>query len=347
MRRRQVLLPGRSRRRHLLASLDFRDDPKLATRPGDVARPWQDLVEEIQQSDAPTAVISHEFFGPAAVEQIRRGVEQLAPAEVHVALTARPMTELAPSQWQEWVKNGGRKPIDEFPPRDDYSPHDAWGWGAFDLGDVLARWSQAVPAERIHVLPMGARGAEPGEIWRRFIDLLGVPGPELAAPEKPVNQRLGLVQVEALRKINQKLKGFSSGYDRGAWIRGYLGSAPVMPAGSERFRPAPETWAGWVERGESAVAMLRTDDYDVRGDVDALMPRREQPDVRHPDEVSADELLEVTSEMVSTMLTDVRSRNRERHSLRERLRNAEASSMRPQPSAPARLVRRVRGVLGR
>ncbi|WP_235734483.1 hypothetical protein [Nocardioides alcanivorans] len=241
---RGVLLPGRHQRRHLLASLDFRDDPKLASRPGDVSQPWRDLVDEIASWTGEAAVVSHEFFAPATVEQIRRGVEQLAPAEVHVVLTARPMTELAPSRWQEWVKNGGRKGIDDYPPRADYDPHDAWGWGSFDLADVLDRWSQVVPPERIHVLPTSGAGAPPDEIWGRFTDVIGVPGARLLPPDRKVNERLGLVQVEALRRVNEQLRGFSEGYDRGRWIRGYLASSEVMPAGRRsptvvRRKPGP------------------------------------------------------------------------------------------------------------
>ncbi len=41
LREHGVLLPGPTRRRHLLASLDVREDPKLARRDGDVRDPWR------------------------------------------------------------------------------------------------------------------------------------------------------------------------------------------------------------------------------------------------------------------------------------------------------------------
>lgn len=339
---RGVLLPGRNHRRHLLASLEFRDDPKLATRPGDVGQPWRDLVEEVGRWRGESAVISHEFFGPANVEQVRRGVDQLAPAEVHVIVTARPMTELAPSRWQEWVKNGGRRPIDRFPRRRDYDPHDAWGWGSFDLADVLSRWSQVVPPERIHVLPTGDPGAGPEEIWERFLDVLEVPGEPLPAPERPVNVRLGLVQVEALRRVNRQLEGFGDAYDRGRWIRGYLASGAVMPEGNEPFRPSAETWDDWVARADRALEMLREGGFDVRGELERLAPQRELPAWRHPSEVSNAELLRVANQMVAAMLTDVRAHNRERHRLEGAIREAATP---PPPGPVRRLVRRLRRLL--
>ena len=92
-----LLLPGRHRRRHLLASLEVRDDPKLASRAGDVSAPWADLVTEALAWSG-DVLISHEFFGPASSDQVRRAVESLVGAEVHVIITAREMVGLAISR---------------------------------------------------------------------------------------------------------------------------------------------------------------------------------------------------------------------------------------------------------
>ena len=151
---RGVLLPGGDRRRHLLASLDLREDPKLARRPGDVAHPWRDLVEEVLAWDGSAAVISHEFFAAASSAQVRRAVESFPDLELHVIVTARDMVGLGLSRWQEWVKNGGRAGVDAYPGTDDYDPTDEWGWGSFDLADILNRWGSVIQHERIHVLPM-------------------------------------------------------------------------------------------------------------------------------------------------------------------------------------------------
>src|SRR5205085_1404407 len=166
-----LLLPGRHRRRHLLASLDVREDSKLESRAGDVRAPWADLVAEVLEWHG-DALISHEFFGPASPDQIRRAVSSFSGAETHVIITAREMVGLAISRWQEYVRNGGRRSIDTYPPDRPYDPAHAWGWASFDLADVLDRWGSVIAHDRIHVLPMVPGGADPSELLTRFLGVM-------------------------------------------------------------------------------------------------------------------------------------------------------------------------------
>ncbi|MEZ5096671.1 MAG: hypothetical protein R2731_11480 [Nocardioides sp.] len=209
LRERGVVLPGRHRRRHLLASLDVREDPGLAKRPGDVAHPWQDLVDEVLAPGSADldALVSHEFFASASPDQVRRVVASFPDAEVHVVLTARSMVDLGISRWQEWVKNGGRQDIDSYPVERPYTPADSWGWASFDLADVLDRWGSVLPHERVHVLPVAAGGSDPTQLWVRFLGVLGLEPAGLDAPEQAANTSLGVVEVELLRRVNGELKG--------------------------------------------------------------------------------------------------------------------------------------------
>jgi len=337
---RGCLLPGRHRRRHLLASLDLRGDPSLDQRPGDTEAPWRELVDEANAWDG-DVVISHEFFASAAPEQIKKAVDAFPGAEIHVLVTARAMVGLGVSRWQEWVKNGGRKGIDRYPPRDDYDPTDEWGWGSFDLADVLARWGSVLPHERIHVLPMASSGADPRDLWLRFLSVLGLDADGLEAPQQHANRSLGLVEVELLRRVNAKLKGFGSAFDRGVWIRGYLGEGEVLPDSREKFRPDDEILEELRRRGDRALAMLRDEGYDVVGDL-ALLEPPDLSGLRHPSEVTDTELLEAAAQTIANMLTDVRSLTRERNQLTDRLgRGRNGSPLRV--SVPRPWTRIVRG----
>ncbi|GAB3777370.1 hypothetical protein [Nocardioides ungokensis] len=321
---RGVLLPGRHRRRHLLASLDLREDPKLLRRDGDVETAWQDLVDEASdwQGDV---VISHEFFASAAPEHIQRAVASFPDAEFHVIVTARAMVGLGVSRWQEWVKNGGQLGIDSYPPREDYDPTDEWGWGSFDLADILARWGAVVPHERVHVLPMASGGANPRDLWLRFLSVLGLGAEGLEVSEEKVNRSLGLVEVELLRRVNRHLTEFSTAADRGNWIRGYLGEGDVMPDSRERFRPDDKSLERFCRRGEEAMAMLRDGGFDVVGDL-ALLEPADLNGLRHPSDVTDAELLDAATVTIANLVSDVRSLTRERKSLSHEIASLQGGS---------------------
>jgi hypothetical protein len=307
-----LLLPGRHRRRHLLASLDVRDDPKLADRAGDVDSPWADLVAEALDWDG-DVLISHEFFGPASPDQVRRAVESLSGAEVHVVITAREMVGLSISRWQEYVRNGGRRPIDRYPSDRPYDPADAWGWASFDLADILDRWGSVVAHERVHVLPMAPGAADPSELLGRFLGVLGYAEVPMRTPETRVNEGLGVVEAELLRRTTPYMEDFRSAADRGNWIRGYLATSAVMPAIGESFRPSDERLAELEARGRRAITTLEQGGYDVVGDIRLLEPR-DVRDRRQPGDVTDAEQLDVAVQVIAALMTRVRELTRQQRS---------------------------------
>jgi len=313
---RGVLLPGATRRRHLLASLDVREDPRLARRAGDVSAPWNDLVEECLAWDG-DVLVSHEFFGAASTAQVRRVVDSLPGFDVHAILTARAMSDLGVSRWQEWVKSGGALPIDDYPRKQGYDPTDEWGWGSFDLADILERWAAALPRERIHVLPIAPGRSDPADLWFRFAEVLGLDGHDLTVPEAPANPSLGVVEVELLRRINPHLHDFKSAADRGNWIRGYLAEGGIFPNRREKFRAGAEKQKQLVDRGERALGMLADGEFDVRGDLESLRPGYPSG-VRHPSEVTDGEMLESATITIANMLRRIRSLTEENETLRTR-----------------------------
>ncbi len=322
LRRAGVLVPGPGHRRHLLASLDIRQDPRLSRRAGNITTPWQDLVDEALAFDG-DVVISHEFFGAAAPEHVQRMVDSFPDAHLHAIVTARPLTELVVSRWQEWIKNGGTLAIDDWPARKAYDPVNEWGWGSFDLHDILKRWAQVLPREHIHVLPVDPGAGDPDELWRRFCEVIGVDGSGLAAPPEAVNPSLGVVEVELLRRVTPHLTDFLTAGDRGRWVRGYLAEGGVLPEAGERFRAGVEPYEKQhVKRAQKAVDLLAEGGFDIRGDAGLLAPRP-LPHLRHPSEVSDAELVESAAQTIAAMLEDVRSISRERDELRRQLAEEE------------------------
>jgi hypothetical protein len=317
---RGVLVPGRHRRRHLLASLDLREDGGLAKRSGDVRAPWQDLADEVNAA-ADNALISHEFFAAASSPQICRAVAAFPEADLHIIVTARAMLNLGISRWQEWVKNGGGEDIDSYPLSDTYDPADEWGWASFDLADILDRWGSVVPRDRIHVIPMATGRAAAADLWSRFLSVMDVDPAGLPAPEAAVNQSLGVVEIELLRRVTVELTGFTSAADRGTWIRGYLGEGGVLPSLGERFRPGEPMMNELLRRGRRAQEMLATGDFDIVGDPLLLEPTAVDH-LRHPQEVADSEILAAAVATIATLTRNVRELTRARDRLAKRA-NAE------------------------
>ncbi|KRF16478.1 hypothetical protein ASG90_09265 [Nocardioides sp. Soil797] len=307
-----LLLPG-NHRRHLLASLDVREVAGLSLRPGNTEHPWQDLLDEASAWPG-DFLVTHEFFASASPAQVRRMVDDLAAYDVHVVITARSVANLFPSRWQEWVKNGGRKSIDDYPPRDEYRPQDNWGWGSFDLADVLTRWSQVIDPSRIHVIAVD-RTDEPGLLWERFASVVGVDTSAIDHIDESVNTTLGVVEVELLRRINRHLSEFRSPGDRGHWIRRELAEGGWMPRRRAPIRVGPAKRADLLARSERALELLSDGGYDVVGSLHAFRPR-DDSSRRHPDDVTSEEMLGSATRLVAEMLSEIRRLARENEKLR-------------------------------
>ncbi len=305
LRRQGIVLPGFGPRQHLWASGVVREDPKIDRRGPRARHAWTVLRDQINDWDG-TAVVSHEFFAGATAEQAARAMAGLTGTEVHVVVTARDFVSLVTARWQEFVKNGSTTPIDGYPAREETDPHDEWDWGSMDLADVLRRWGASLPPERVHVLTL-PKPTEPREtLWLRFAELLGIDAARCDASSSQVNESLGVVEVELLRRVNGDLEGFGRAVDRGQWIRGYLAQGKLVPRKGEKFWPSPDRVAALRERGERAADFVVAQGYDVIGDVDDLRTRADLPQRRHPESVSDTEMLSAATATIAAMMTDLR-----------------------------------------
>jgi len=302
-----LLLPGRERRDHLWSSLEVREDPGLRRRNPRAPQAWTVLREQVAAFDG-DALVSHEFFCSASSEQAARMVEQLAPAEVHVVVTAREPLGLFTSSWQEHLKNKGTTRIGDYSRTVSDDPTVVWNWRALDLGLVLQRWGGVVPPERVHVIAPPARTEPRIELWHRFCSVLGVEVP-VTEEEGFANSSMGAAEAETLRRVNAGLDGFDRAFDRGVWIRSFLADGLLVPRGGEPFWPGPEQVADCRARGEAAVALVRERGFDVVGDLDSLRVPASLPERRHPDSVTDAEVAAVAVDLVGRMLGEVRERS--------------------------------------
>ena len=271
-----VLYPGAGPEAHFQATLDLKQDDFNGWDDPAVRGAWNRLVEAARAHEG-TTVISHELFGDLPPEVIARVHADLDFAEVHVVVTARDLARQLPAVWQEDVKNRHFMPFDEFV---QVVQSDSWDgvwygrdfWLRHDVPAVVRRWAAGVPADRVHLVTVPQRGADPEALWQRFAGVVGV-DPALAVPPGGRrNKSLGRAEAELLRRLNERL-------DYGVDWPTYAGrithhvAANVLAerpsSGSLAVAPHDRPWV--AVRAAAMVEDLRACGCRVVGDLDELL----------------------------------------------------------------------------
>ena len=304
LRERGVVVPGAERRDHLWSSRTVREQASHERAPEHQRQAWARVRSELAAAEG-TGLISHEFFAAASAAQARTMVEALAPAEVHLVVTAREPLGLFTASWQESLKNGATTPMPEYGRTVSDKPTDIWNWRTLDLRLVLERWTEAVPPERVHVVVLDP-GAPREDVWERFAGVVGIPTAGVDLSGSFPNTSMGVAEAETLRRVNGRLTGFGKAFDKGVYLRSYLADERLVPRGGERFWPEPDQVEDCRRRGEEAVAYLAGAPFDVVGDVEHLRVPAELEPRRSTTSVTDAEVADVAVGLVATMLGDVR-----------------------------------------
>ena len=303
--------PGTARLDHYTALQDVRRQRRGGA--------WDQLLADLAAWPG-TGLISHEFFSILRPFNIERIVAELAPAEVHVVVTARSYARQFPAVWQESLKMHTDTSFDAFMDAAlDGTLTGAWGWATQDLPAVLDRWRSAVPAERIHVVTVPPPD-QPGDLlWRRWCEVLGIDDTgferDLAFP----NESLGAQQAALLRRLKPRLSGdLLEGSVRHRWVRRYFGHEVLVPQHGDRFTPRAEHAERLLALSTTAVRKVERGGYPVTGDLADLLHPGPAAGGVHPDDVTPDEMLDVATTAIERMIHDLRDMTASRDSWRAR-----------------------------
>lgn len=307
LRARGVVVPGSERRDHLWASRTVcADHPERV--PERHATAWPRILDELTTSTG-TGLISHEFFAAASPAQAIAMVEALPTPEVHLVVTAREPLALFTASWQESLKNGGTTSMPDYARKESPKSSAIWNWRTLDLRLVLQRWSQAVPPDRVHVLVLDPT-APRDDVWHRFAGVVGFSPKGIDLSGSFPNTSMGVAEAETLRRVNERLRGFGKAFDKGVYIRTFLADERLVPRGGDRFWPEPDQVEECRRRGDEALAHLRSAPYDVVGDLEHLRVPDELEPRRSTTSVTDAEVAEVATDLVATLLGDVRELRR-------------------------------------
>lgn len=166
---------------------------------------WDELVRGVTAAADRRAVISSETLCQASPAAIDRIVEDLGGDRVEVVITARPLTHLLPSAYQQYVRSGARFTYDRWlegvlrtPPYDQPTPS---FWTRYRYDELVGRWAAAIGAARITMLMVHPDRAL---LPRSFEAMLGLPEGLLSPDPIRLNRSLSYAETELVRYINRR-----------------------------------------------------------------------------------------------------------------------------------------------
>jgi hypothetical protein len=164
----------------------------------------------------------------------------------------------------------------------------------------------------------------------------------LPADPRGSNESLGVVQIAALRRVNEALDGRIQQPDYGRVVKRHFAQRLLVRQRSARPVCPPELVAELSRVADTVNEELRSRGYSVHGDLADLVPSVPPPDASAPDEVSTQDEVEALATAVAELLVE-----RADGGSRRRRRDAPAPAVAPETGWRRTVGRRVRAALRR
>jgi hypothetical protein len=270
LRRANLLLPGRFQL-HYAAAKSVTNQAQMRQVTQKTDEVWPRLTRQINKWPG-DALISHELFAPATVEQSKQAKAALTAAETHLILTARALHKQIPATWQQGVRGGLAQPFDRYLMSLRTGTGKAsWFWSVQDLADIAERWGSDLPPERIHIVTVPVDASNPGELWRRYAPVLGIDPSSCDVDVPRRNPSVGAVEAELMRRVHARGDTRISEHRRfSPWSRRLLVGKVLAERSGAPFVP-PDDAREWVsERTAAMVRRIQERGYHVVGDLAEL-----------------------------------------------------------------------------
>ncbi|MGI8578412.1 MAG: hypothetical protein ACR2KG_10975 [Nocardioidaceae bacterium] len=272
---------------------------------------WHEVVRKVWEWQGHTAVLSSELFAFSTERECKRVLSSFGDAEVHVIYTARDLARQAPAVWQEQMKNQRTFGYGEY--LDDLlnAEHKRYSksfWNAQDAVGVLANWSAAIDASRIHVVTLPPAGSPPELLWQRFAGVIGIDSDDFELAVPATDSSVSVTAAEVLRRFNVRHGKTMTYRDFMATVLARLN--PILPevaAGDDKLPLAEDQRERLGELARHLVDGLRAAGYDIVGSLDELIPAppeaaADQEPARGPDDVSDPEVIDALLDVLYEVL---------------------------------------------
>jgi hypothetical protein len=281
LRERGILYAADRHDSHFLAALDLMELPWGGLE-REAGGSWDRLAAAVRDWPG-TAIISHEIFGTASRVQVARALESLggSDTETHIVFSARDLVRQIPAEWQENVKHRRTKEYGQFLDnlRDEQRSSEVaqWFWGVQEVPDVLDRWAESIPRDRVHLVTVPPPGSSPTLLWERFAGLFGIDPAEFSPTDRS-NASLGVAESAMVRRLNQRLNDVLPNHHYRTFVRELLVHRNLSGRPGSARLSLPEDAHRWAsDLGRSWVSELALRGYDVVGDLDDLVSSAPQP----------------------------------------------------------------------
>lgn len=288
-----VHLPGARAQDMFTAAIEVCEAHEFWGRdPEEISGTWARMCADARAAGG-TTVLSHELLSRATTSQAAKALDALDGLDVHVLVTVRDLGRQLMSSWQEEVKNGRATSFEDYQANIMRKLGSRQLTGAFwrfqDVVGQLARWSERLPPDHVHVVVAPPSGAGPEVLWERYAQAVGFDPDRVGVPQTGgrANETLGMEQVAALRRVNEALDGRIRNpvYAR-VVKRGFAQRVLAGQPGTRPQCPAPMV----EELGDFAAevnATLHDRGYCRYGDLSELVPAAPDDGATHPDDVGA------------------------------------------------------------
>lgn len=196
------------------------------TWPGRDGSAYRDLVDGVKAFDG-TSIISAEYLGGLRRGPAARFVRDFE-CPVDVVVTARNLTRVLPSSWQQHIRNGGMLQMEQYTKRvrKQRLDRDAWErdpryafWRSYAYDTLVDRWRNLPGVRSVTVVTVPSGGAEPGLLWHRFAEGTGLPLPAVPPEVPPAQHNTGLSGAQCVLLAEANRRARAEGKDKRAVIR--------------------------------------------------------------------------------------------------------------------------------
>lgn len=273
----------------------------------DPATAWSTLASASHEWHG-DVLISHELLAGATVDQARRALGQLQPAELHLIITARALHRQIPAAWQQGVRGGLRLTLETFANQvRNRTRRGLWFWAVQDVPAIAERWSQGVVTpNRVHIVTVPGEATEPTNLWRRYASVLGL-DPEMYDVNVPrTNVSLGRTETEMLRRLHRVCDDRFPDAKSSPWTRGLLVDEVLSERRGDPIWLPDETESWLSPRIDTMATAIAGRGYAVVGDLADLSWQSAPPGVETGSTVTNDQMAEVVAWTVQQLTGHLR-----------------------------------------